>query len=161
MASLPPSPYDRSLSLALKPRFGDVLRKLLPYVWPSNRPDLQWRIYGAFALMIAAPVAAQRPALTINGYGIDAEIDTATHHLAAKTVVSFTAPENAEQVSFGFHPALKVTKIFDEAGALLTGERLADGSIRITPPAPFAKGQVQHWTFEYEGTITGNDDGPI
>jgi tetratricopeptide (TPR) repeat protein len=125
---------------------------------------LPWAGALAFALMIVAPLAAQRserPALVISGYVIDAEIDTATHHLAAKTAVSFTAPENAEQVSFGFHPALKVTKISDEAGALLTGERLADGSIRITPPAPFAKGQVQHWTFEYEGTITGNDDGPV
>jgi ABC-type transport system involved in Fe-S cluster assembly fused permease/ATPase subunit len=54
MASLSPSPYDRTLSLALKPRLGEVLRKLLPYVWPSTRLDLQWRIYGAFALMIAA-----------------------------------------------------------------------------------------------------------
>jgi len=118
----------------------------------------------AVLLLCALPLAAQRPerpTLVISGYVIDAEIDTATHHLAAKAVVSFTAPENAEQVSFGFHPALKVTKISDEAGTLLTGERLADGSIRITPPAPFVKAQVMHWTFEYEGTITGNDDGPV
>ena len=118
----------------------------------------------AVLLLCALPLAAQRPerpTLVISGYVIDAEIDTATHHLAAKAVVSFTAPENAEQVSFGFHPALKVTKISDEAGTLLIGERLADGSIRITPPAPFVKAQVMHWTFEYEGTITGNDDGPV
>lgn len=30
------------------------MRKLLPYVWPSTRPDLKWRIYGAFALMFVA-----------------------------------------------------------------------------------------------------------
>jgi hypothetical protein len=118
----------------------------------------------AALLVCALPLVAQRPerpTLVISGYVIDAEIDTATHHLAAKAVVSFTAPENAEQVSFGFHPALKVTKISDEAGTLLTGERLADGSIRITLPTPFAKAQVMRWTFEYEGTITGNDDGPV
>jgi ABC-type transport system involved in Fe-S cluster assembly fused permease/ATPase subunit len=56
MAPLSPSPHDRSHSLAVKPRLGEVLQKLLPYVWPSSRPDLQWRIYGAFALMIAAKV---------------------------------------------------------------------------------------------------------
>jgi tetratricopeptide (TPR) repeat protein len=125
---------------------------------------LLWAGALACVLIIVVPLAAQRPerpALVISGYVIDAEIDTATHHLAAKTVVSFTAPENAEQVIFGLHPALKVAKISDETGSLLTGERLADGSIRITPPAPFVKGQVQHWTFEYEGTITGNDDGPV
>jgi tetratricopeptide (TPR) repeat protein len=116
------------------------------------------------ALGLALPLAAQRaerPALDITGYVIDAEIDTATHHLTAKAVVTFTAPENAEQVSFGFHPALKVTKITDEGGKLLTGERLADGTIRVAPASPFARGAAPRWTFEYDGTITGNEDGPI
>jgi tetratricopeptide (TPR) repeat protein len=125
-----------------------------------------WNLFPLMAalLVCALPLSAQRserPALTVSGYVIDAEIDTATHHLAAKTVVSFTAPENAEQVSFGFHPALKLTKISDEAGKVLTGERLADGTVRVTPAAPFVRGQAARWTFEYEGTITGNEDGPI
>jgi tetratricopeptide (TPR) repeat protein len=115
-------------------------------------------------LLLAVPLGAQRaerPALDITGYVIDAEIDTATHHLAAKTQVSFTAPENLELAAFGFHPALKVTKITDDAGKVLTGERSADGTIRVSPAAPFTKGQVNHWTFEYDGTITGNEDGPV
>jgi aminopeptidase N len=118
----------------------------------------------ACALLALTPLAAQRPerpALAITGYHIDAELDTATHHLTATTVVDFTAPESLQVVSFGFHPALKVTKISDEAGALLTGERSADGSIRVTPTAPFVAGQVNHWTFVYDGMITGNEDGPI
>ena len=113
---------------------------------------------------MAAPLAAQRPersVLSVSGYVIDAEIDTATHHLAAKVVVGFTAPENSEAASFGFHPALKVTKISDEAGVVLTGQRSADGGIRIAPATPFVRGQAVHWTFEYEGVITGNDDGPV
>ncbi|MGB7548038.1 MAG: M1 family aminopeptidase [Terracidiphilus sp.] len=122
----------------------------------------------AVALLTAAPLATpltaqrpERPTLDISGYKIDAEIDTATHHLAATAIVTFTAPENAEEVSFGFHPALKVTKITDEPGKLLTGERLADGTIRVAPAAPFVKGQPSHWTFAYEGTITGSEDGPV
>ena len=117
----------------------------------------------AMSLLPATPLAAQREraALNITGYVIDAEIDTATHHLAAKTQVTFTAPENADVVSFGFHPALKVTKISDLTGKLLTGERSADGTIRVTPDAPIVKGVPEHWTFEYEGVITGNEDGPI
>jgi hypothetical protein len=103
----------------------------------------------------------ERPTLAVSGYMIDAEIDPATHHLAAKAVVTFTAPENSESVSFGFHPALKITKISDEAGTVLTGERSPDGGVRITPATPFVPGQAAHWSFEYEGTITGNDDGPI
>ena len=47
------------------------------------------------------------------------------------------------------------------AGKLLDGERTADGSIRVTPNAPFVDGQPAHWTFVYDGTITGNEDGPV
>jgi tetratricopeptide (TPR) repeat protein len=118
----------------------------------------------ACVLAFGSLLAAQRPeraALDITGYVIDAEIDTATHHLAAKATVTFTAPENSEQVSFGFHPALKVSKISDLTGKVLTGERLADGTIRVTPATPIVKGMQEHWIFEYEGTITGNEDGPV
>jgi hypothetical protein len=121
----------------------------------------------ACALLLAAPVPplaaqrAERPVLSITGYVIDAELEPATHHLSAKAVVTFTAPENLELVSFGFHPALKVTKISDENSKVLTGERSADGTIRVAPAAPFTKGQVSHWTFVYEGTITGSEDGPV
>src|SRR5438876_6491203 len=73
-------------------------------------------------LLVAHPVAAQRPerpALDISAYVIDAEIDTTAHHLKAKATVTFTAPDNAEMVSFGFHPALKVNKITDDSGKVL------------------------------------------
>ena len=112
----------------------------------------------AISAFAQLPSAANR--LSIQGYVIDAELDPATHHLAAKTVVTFTAPENADVVNFGFHPALKLTKVTDDGGKLLTGDRSADGAIRISPSTPFVKGRPAHWTFEYEGTITGNEDGP-
>jgi hypothetical protein len=64
-------------------------------------------------------------------------------------------------VSFGFHPALKINKITDGSGKILTGERSADGTIRVTPASSFAPGQPARWTFEYDGTITGSEDGPI
>src|ERR1700677_1813879 len=132
----------------------------------SNRRPAWTGFLGCLAasLVLTAPLTAQRierPALDITGYVIDAEIDTTTHHLTAKTQVSFTAPESLELASFGFHPALKVTKITDESGKLLNGERSADGTIRVTPVAPFVKGQTNRWTFEYDGTITGNEDGPV
>ncbi len=72
-----------------------------------------------------------------------------------------TAPANLEVVNFGFHPALKVTKITDEGGKLLEGERTADGAIRVTPSAAFVQGKSVSWTFDYEGVITGSEDGPI
>jgi predicted negative regulator of RcsB-dependent stress response len=115
-------------------------------------------------LALALPLAAQRPQrpeLNVTGYVIDAELDTTTHHLAAKAVVTFTAPATMDVVNFGFHPALKITKITDDAGKLLDGERTADGAIRVTPSTPFVTGQPVHWTFEYQGVITGNEDGPV
>ena len=135
----------------------------------TQLPSMTRRLLSAICLLAAglptaAPLAAQRPeraTLDVTGYVIDAEIDTTTHHIAAKARVTFTAPESADQVSFGFHPALKVTKISDDSGKLLTGERLADGTIRVSPSAPFAGEQPVHWTFEYEGVINGNEDGPV
>jgi hypothetical protein len=118
----------------------------------------------ACALLAVCPLNAQRPerpTMAIAGYAIDAELDPATHRLTAKTQVGFTAPETVELVSFGFHPALKVTKITDEAGKVLTGERSADGTIRVSPATPFVRGQAVRWTFEYEGVITGEEDGPV
>jgi len=123
------------------------------------------RLGAAFGILSFVVLAtAQRPeraALNITGYIINAELDTQAHHIAAKAVVSFTAPENQEMVGFGFHPALKVTKITDDAGKVLTGERSVDGTIRVAPSTSFAKGRSYHWTFEYEGVITGNEDGPV
>jgi hypothetical protein len=76
-------------------------------------------------------------------------------------VVSFTAPPSLDVVTFGFHPALKITTITDENGKLLDGERMADGSVRVTPATPFVQGQTEHWTFQYEGKLTGDEDGPV
>jgi len=118
----------------------------------------------AAGFLLPQPATAQRterPALDITGYAIDAEIDTAAHHLAAKATVTFTAPDNAEMISFGFHPALKINKITDDSGKVLTGERSADGTIRVTPATPPVADKPMHWTFEYEGIITGNEDGPV
>jgi hypothetical protein len=120
-------------------------------------------LIAALAATAALPAAAQvaRPALNITGYVIDAELDTATHHLTATAQVTFTAPANLDVINFGFHPALKVTKITDDSGKLLEAERTADGSIRVTANTPFVDGQPAHWTFIYDGIITGNEDGPI
>ncbi len=120
-------------------------------------------LLAACACMAAIPASAQRerPALNITGYVIDAELDTTAHHLTATAVVSFTAPANLDVVNFGFHPALKVTKITDENGK--AARRRADGR-RLHPrhsATPFAAGQTEHWTFVYDGTITGNEDGPV
>ena len=123
-------------------------------------------LVGAFLGAGAMGVSAHaqrfgRASLNITGYVIDAELDPSTHSLTAKAVVAFVPPPNQDVVTFGFHPALKVTKITDENGKELDGERTADGSIRVTPSGAFTPGETVHWTFEYNGVITGNEDGPV
>ncbi len=120
------------------------------------------------AALAATALAAQaqtarttRPALSITGYTIDAELDTATHGLTAKAQVSFVPPAGQDVVTFLFHPALKVTNIADETGKQLDGERSADGSIRVTTATPFTPGNTVQWTFTYSGILTGNEDGPV
>jgi hypothetical protein len=115
-------------------------------------------------LLPASFLAAQRierPVLTVSAYTIDAELDPSAHHIQAKVTVTFTAPDNSDLITFGFHPGLKISKITDDSGKLLTGERTADGSVRIQPNAPVSSAMPSHWTFEYDGVITGNEDGPI
>jgi aminopeptidase N len=152
----------KNMRLTLKAlNLNSIIRRFLMPCGPISLAALLILSAGFFK---PSPLEAQRPerpTLDITGYVIDAEIDPATHHLAAKAAVTFTAPENTEIVSFGFHPALKVTKITDDSGKVLTGERSADGTIRVTPAAALVAGQPVHWTFEYDGTITGSEDGPV
>jgi Peptidase family M1 domain len=121
--------------------------------------------FALLGLLLAAPgrlmAQRERPALHITGYVIHAELEPATHHLAATAAVTFTAPPNMDVVTFGFHPALRISKITDASGKVLDGERTADGSVRVTPTTAFTEGQAVTWTFVYDGTITGNEDGPI
>jgi aminopeptidase N len=152
----------KNMRLTLEmPNLNSFLRRRLA---PRGFGPLAALLILGVGFFMSRPVAAQRPersTLEITGYVIDAEVDPTTHHLAAKTTVTFTAPENTEMVSFGFHPALKINKITDGSSKVLTGERSADGTIRVTPASAFVPGQPARWTFEYEGTITGSEDGPI
>jgi len=85
-----------------------------------------------------APLSAQSPepaALTSSGYVIDAELDTAAHHLTAKVVVSFTVPETAEpqlrsSCQLRLSSCAKGDQNLRRGWQLLTGERSADGGIR-------------------------------
>ncbi len=137
-----------------------------------KRPGPQWaflpagfRLLGIVCLVLLPMARAQaplpRPSLDITGYAINAELDPSTHHIAATATVTFTAPANLDVLTFGFHPALKITKITDESGKVLDGERTADGSVRVTTNTPFVQGQPVHWTFTYEGAITGDENGPV
>jgi aminopeptidase N len=116
------------------------------------------------ALPFASPRAvaqAQRPAINITAYNIDAELDPDAHTLKATAKVTFTALQAVDTAVFQLHGALKVDKVTDAAGAVLSGERGTDATIRLTLPTPMAKGQSTTFTFEYGGVLTGSEQSPV
>jgi aminopeptidase N len=116
----------------------------------------------ATLLMLPSPArAADKPSFQINTYIIDADIDPATHHLTVTAQVNFTALDTLDTIVFQLHNALKVNKVTDVNRAPMTGERGQDSTIRISPKTPLQKGQTTTYTFQYDGELTGQEDGPV
>jgi aminopeptidase N len=126
-----------------------------------QRLALATAVISAVLLSSATPLFAQKPNMQVNGYVIDADLDPATHHLAATAKVTFTPLDNLDTVSFQLHNALRLTKVADESGKVLNGERGQDSSIRLTPATPLKNGTSTTWTFQYEGALDGGDNGPV
>jgi aminopeptidase N len=121
-----------------------------------------------FALIAALPFAfrpgialAQRPTIDITAYNIDAELDPDAHTLKATAKVTFAALQPIDTAVFQLHGALKVDKVTDAAGTVLSGERGTDSTIRLTLPNSLAKGASDTFTFEYGGVLSGAEDGPV
>jgi aminopeptidase N len=122
-------------------------------------------LFGVIAAMLfgshLAMAQAQRPAINITAYNIDAELDPDAHTLKATAKVTFTALQPVDTAVFQLHSALKVDKVTDGANNVLSGERGTDATIRLTLPAPMAKGQSTTFTFEYGGVLSGSEESPI
>jgi aminopeptidase N len=119
----------------------------------------------AFALLLAllAPaLAAERARVKAEDYVIDAEIVPKTHRLIARAKVKITALDDTSFATFELHNALRATRIVDANGKPLTSERVsADNALRVSFPAPLAKGSSTTLTFEYEGALASADDSPV
>ena len=108
---------------------------------------------------VAAPV---RPQLNVTGYVITAELDPANNKLAASADVTFTAIEDLTTATFELNNGLSITRLTDKTGAALNSERLTQNStVRITLPAPIAKGTATTFHFEYSGLLNGSDTSPV
>jgi aminopeptidase N len=116
----------------------------------------------ATLLMLSSPArAADKPTLQINSYIIDADLEPVSHHLTATVQVNFTTLDATDTLVFQLHNALKVNKVTDGTKAALSGERGQDATIRITPHVHLTKGQTSTYTFQYDGTLSGAEDGPV
>ena len=127
------------------------------------RPAALAPLFTIALLLLGFPsrsLAATKPVIDVTGYSIQAELSPADHKLSATARVTFTALDNLDAVIFQLHGALKVEKVTDQSGAVLTGERGASSTVRITPSSALAKGQSYTWNFTYDGTLTG-EGGPV
>ena len=64
--------------------------------------------------------------------------------------------------SFELNNAFNVSRVVDDSGRQLTASRSnQDFSVRVTFPAPLAKGKPTTVTFSYDGRLTGQEESPI
>jgi tetratricopeptide (TPR) repeat protein len=114
------------------------------------------------ALAALPALAAERQRIQIDDYVINAELQPKTHKLVARAKVKFTALEDISVATFELNNALRPTRIVDEQGNTLSGERVTqDSSVRVALPNGLAKGQSATLTFDYEGILLSGDDSPV
>ena len=105
-----------------------------------------------FLLMSIPSWAAAKMRLQVDDYQIDAELTPHTHKLVARAKVKFTAFEDLNIATFELHNALRLTKVSDAAGKLLSAERVTqDSTVRVQLPEGITKDASTTLTFEYEG----------
>jgi tetratricopeptide (TPR) repeat protein len=116
----------------------------------------------SFFLISVPSWAAEKMRLRVDDYQIDAELAPHTHKITARARVKFTALEDLSIVTLELHNALRVTKVVDAAGKLLTAERVTqDSTIRVPLTTPVPKDSSSTLTFEYEGVLDSADDSPV
>ena len=99
----------------------------------------------------------------MDNYAIDAEINPRTQTLTANVKVRFIPLDNdVSTASFELNNALNVSRVVDDSGRQVPSSRShQDFSVRLSFPAPLAKGKPATVTFSYDGRLTGQEESPI
>jgi tetratricopeptide (TPR) repeat protein len=122
------------------------------------------RTMAMLALVAAlAPAQQRRGAIDAGSYKIDAQVDLDNQILRAAAEVVFT-PEDDRllNATFELHGGLNVTRVTDQQGRILQAARsYEDSSVRVSFAEPLEKGKPASLKFEYEGRLTGNEEGPV
>jgi tetratricopeptide (TPR) repeat protein len=115
------------------------------------------------ALLAAQDKSGKRPRIDVENYVIDAEINPHTQAINASVKVRFLPLDNdVSSASFELNSALNITRVVDEAGHQIPASRSGqDATVRLSFPAPLAKGKAATVTFSYDGRLTGAEDSPI
>jgi tetratricopeptide (TPR) repeat protein len=106
--------------------------------------------------------AAEKARLHVDDYQIEAELSPHLHQITARAKVKFTAQQDLNVAVFELHNDLRVTKVLDEKGQLLSAERVTqDSTVRVPLPAGLSKDASTTLTFEYEGQLESGDNSPV
>jgi len=114
-------------------------------------------------LALAAAAQDRRSSIDVESYKIGVQIDLESQSLKATAEVVFTPQdESLQTVSFELNNALNISEVKDDSGKPLTTARQAqDHTVKVSFPAPLAKGKPQTITFVYEGRLNGTEDSPV
>ena len=118
-------------------------------------------VCGAILLLSATLSAQQKPAISITGYTINAQLSPSDHKLSATAQVTFTALDNSDTAIFELHGALKVEKVTTTSNLPLSGERGPNATVIVTPTTPLVKGQQYTYIFTYDGMLYGDAGEPV
>lgn len=135
---------------------------MIPFQTQRPRRALWLCLAFSFLLISVPSWAADKIRLRVDDYQIDAELTPHTHKISARARVKFTALEDLNIATFELHNGLRVTKVVDAAGKLLSTEHVTqDSTIRVPLATPVAKDSSSTLTFEYEGVLDSADDSPV
>jgi peptidase M1-like protein/tetratricopeptide repeat protein len=127
-----------------------------------QRRDLIACLLSAFFFLCVPAWAAEKVHFHADDYQIDAVLNPHDHKIAARAKVKITALEDLNIAVFHLHNDLRLTKVTDATGKLLTVDRMPqDSSVRVTLKNTLPKDQVTTLTFEYEGVLDSADDSPV
>ena len=119
------------------------------------------------AMLASVGAFAQQDAkvsrIDVDNYVIDAQINPETQTLTARAAVRFIPlDDQLTTATFELNNNLNISKIVDDKGQSINGTRnQQENSVRLTFPAPLAKGQPAVVTFTYDGRLSGTEESPI
>lgn len=107
--------------------------------------------------------AGQRGRIDVDNYVIDAEVNPHTQSVSANVKVHFIPLDSdISSASFELNNALNISRVVDDTGRQVPVSRSTqDSSVRVSFPAPLAKGKATSLTFTYDGRLTGQEESPV
>jgi len=118
----------------------------------------------AFAHLLAAQDRGSKSGrIDVENYSIDAEINPHTQTLTANVKVRLLALDSdVSTASFELNNAFNVSRVVDDTGHQIPASRSGqDLGVRVSFPAPLAKGKATTVTFSYDGRLTGQEESPV